>query len=241
MNVSIGLRREDGFFNRGDTQTRLETFVDAAFAFVLTLLVISFDALPENSEELLLALKGIPAFGASFILLAQFWYAHNTWCRRYGIDDGRSTVLGLLLVFLVMIFVYPLRVQFASMFAWLSTGWLPSTYRIHSITDLQIVFMVFGGSFTAMSTVMTLLYQHALKRAAQVGLDPLELALTRLHAMRWRLNVTIGALSILVAATCPADAPTWRATAGGMMYFLLTFAGPWFTWRTGKLQKAHAT
>ncbi|MBK8286952.1 MAG: DUF1211 domain-containing protein [Ahniella sp.] len=214
--------------------------MDAAFAFVLTLLVISFDALPKDSSELLLALKGIPAFGASFLLLAQFWYSHNTWCRRYGIDDGRSTVLGLLLVFLVMIFVYPLRVQFASMFAWLSSGWLPSTFRIQSLAELQVVFMVFGGSFAGMSAVMTLLYQHAQKRASAIGLDPLELALTRVLILQWRWNVFVGVLSIFVAATCPANAPVWRATAGGMMFFLLTLTSPWFKWRAARLRTLHA-
>ena len=43
-----GLTVEDRFRLRGLEVTRLDTFVDAAFAFVLTLLVISFDAIPSN-------------------------------------------------------------------------------------------------------------------------------------------------------------------------------------------------
>ena len=42
------LPREDGFRLRGQSVTRLETFVDAAFAFALTLLVIAGDDLPDS-------------------------------------------------------------------------------------------------------------------------------------------------------------------------------------------------
>jgi uncharacterized membrane protein len=44
--------------SRGRQTTRLETFVDAAFAFALTMLVISVDAIPQSFDELLQALKG---------------------------------------------------------------------------------------------------------------------------------------------------------------------------------------
>jgi len=232
-------RRNDGFFNRGETQTRLETFVDAAFAFVITLLVISFDALPKDSTELVNALRGIPAFAASFFLIVQFWWVHNTWCRRYGLDDAPANVLGISLVFLVLIFVYPLRVQFASLFAWISDGFFPSAYRINGLADLQIMFMVFGASFAAMSLVIALLHHHALRRASAIELDTLELAVTRLQIRHWWCNVFVGVLSVLIAASCPDNAPIWRATAGGMVYFVLSFAGPWFASRSMKLKQLH--
>ena len=44
---------------RGDKVTRLEAFVDASFAFALTLLVISGDSIPGSIEELVDALKQI--------------------------------------------------------------------------------------------------------------------------------------------------------------------------------------
>ena len=46
---------------RGDKSTRVEAFVDAAFAFALTLLVIAGDSIPASVGELLKALKSLPA------------------------------------------------------------------------------------------------------------------------------------------------------------------------------------
>ena len=56
---------EGGFRMRGQSMTRIETFVGASFAFAITLLVISLDAVPENIQDLLDISKGIPAFIAS--------------------------------------------------------------------------------------------------------------------------------------------------------------------------------
>ena len=103
-----GLRRDAaGFRLRGEQVTRLEAFVDAAFAFAVTLLVISLDAIPDNIPALVEAMKGIPAFAASFAQIALFWYAHATWSKRYGLDDRAGVLLSLLLVFLVLVFCTP--------------------------------------------------------------------------------------------------------------------------------------
>ena len=55
-----GPRDELGFRRRGDRTTRLEAFVDAAFAFALSLMVIAVGSVPRSPEELSLALKGVP-------------------------------------------------------------------------------------------------------------------------------------------------------------------------------------
>ena len=47
---------------RGLPMTRVETFADAAFAFAVTLLVISVDDVPRTFDELIVALKSVPIF-----------------------------------------------------------------------------------------------------------------------------------------------------------------------------------
>ena len=63
------LPRLRGFRLRGMEMTRLETFIDAAFAFAVTMMVISVDRIPRNIEELFEAFKDVPAFLASIVVL----------------------------------------------------------------------------------------------------------------------------------------------------------------------------
>ena len=73
-----GPRDELGFRRRGDRTTRLEAFVDAAFAFALSLMVIAVGSVPRSPEELSVALKGVPAFAACFWLIAKSGAAMST-------------------------------------------------------------------------------------------------------------------------------------------------------------------
>ena len=70
------IRLPDGFVERGHNVTRIEAFVDAAFAFAVTLLVIASNSVPTSFEEMIQALKGVPAFAASFAQIMMFWSAH---------------------------------------------------------------------------------------------------------------------------------------------------------------------
>ena len=69
---------KDGHPRRGRHMTRLETFTDAAFAFAAAMLAISIDTVPQNYPELIDAIKGAPAFVASFAVLLLFWRAHQS-------------------------------------------------------------------------------------------------------------------------------------------------------------------
>ncbi|HEY6545306.1 MAG TPA: TMEM175 family protein [Dokdonella sp.] len=170
-------RAADGFRRRGREVTRLETFVDAAFAFSLTLLVIVFDDLPDSVAELRMALRQVPTFAFCFVILAMFWAAHNRWSRRFGLDDARSTLLSLGFVFVVMIYVYPLRMVASGAMAFFTRGWAPAGYLLdpaHPMLDLQTMFMVYAVGFGTLSVLLWRLNAHALRQADRLGLDALE-------------------------------------------------------------------
>jgi hypothetical protein len=71
-----------GFRLRGLEMTRLETFVDAAFAFAISMLVIAAQQIPDNIQALLAAFKNVPTFVCSIAVLGIFWRGHWLWSRR---------------------------------------------------------------------------------------------------------------------------------------------------------------
>lgn len=215
-------RDKDGFRRRGVEMTRLETFTDAAFAFALTLLVISVDAIPGSYQELVAALKGAPAFAASFASIAFLWIEHRQWSRRYGLDDTVSTFLSLALIFIVLVYVYPLKMVFSGMFFWMSGGWLPVSFTVASHQELSGLFIIYGVGFAVVMFTFVLLYRHALRCKDALQLDALEQAITRRE---------IG-MSLVLAATAVASAlfawlmPPTIAVYAGFVYMTLPVSMP---------------
>lgn len=226
MQAGDGLVRDkDGFRRRGVEVTRLEAFVDAAFAFAVTLLVISVDAIPDSTEALALALKGVPAFAASFVMIAMFWSAHANWSRRFGLDDGTSKVLSLALVFLVLVYVYPLRIQFGVLFGWISRGWLPLPFKIGSVADLGFMFLVYGAAFATLSLCLLGLYVHAWRRRTTIGLDETEIAATAGEIGAYAYFVAVGLLSVALSMAIRDSRSPLVISLPGMAYCLLSFTG----------------
>ena len=222
--------RPDGFRERGGQVTRMEAFVDAAFAFALTMLVISVGTIPDSIPKLLDALKGTPAFAACFAQIAMFWYAHMTWSRRYGLDDRGSIVLSLMLVFLVLVFIYPLKYMFASFFGWITNGLLPMVSNQMTMSDLRTMFVIYGVVFGSMAIVLSLLYVQAWRQrdALELSLDE-RVATVREIAAGWVMT-GVATLSIIVACMLPEQIPRWMTGAPGMVYMLMALTGPVPAW-----------
>jgi uncharacterized membrane protein len=202
---------------RGLEVTRLDTFVDAAFAFVLTLLVISFDDLPSDYAEMLTAVKRIPGFAASFAILMMFWLQHRMWSRRYGLENQATLLYSLLLIFVMLVYVYPLRMIFEGMFSNLTGGYLSTSYQIETYGELRMIFVFYSVGFFAMSLIVSQLYRIARRNSEALALNSVELRKTRIEIEVWALAAGYAVLSVLLALTLP-DA--WVVTAG-YMYFVL--------------------
>jgi len=201
---------EHGFRLRGQQVTRLETFVDAAFAFSLTLLVIFFNDLPDTVAELRDALRRVPTFAVCFVLLVLFWSAHNRWSRRFGLDDAKSTVLSLAMVLVVLVFVYPLRMVTSSGLHLVTRGWVPSELGglgADWLLDLQTVFMVYAVGFGLLAWLVWRLNTHALRRADVLALDASERYDTRTEIDVYRIMTATAASSVLLSLVLLALPP----------------------------------
>jgi uncharacterized membrane protein len=208
--------------------TRLEGFVDASFAFAITLLVISIGHTPATVPEMLHALRGIPAFAVCFLLLARLWNAHREWSRHYDIEDGVSIGLSLVLVFVVIVFVYPLRLLFALLFAWISGGYLvDQPVAMHDLEELRWAFEVYGAGFATICAVFALLYLHAARRAGAIGLDARERLATQMHVAIWATQFATAGVSIASAALLPfhVDQP-FVFTIPGALYAAIGITAP---------------
>ena len=213
----VGLTVENQFRLRGLEVTRLDTFVDAAFAFVLTLLVISFDDIPSDIPEMLAAAKRIPGFAASFVTLMMFWLQHRQWSRWYGLENTGTILHSLTLIFVMLVYVYPLRMVAEGMFSTLTGGYLSTSYQIETYYDLRLIFIYYSGGFLAMSFLVSHLYRLAMRSSTSLALNSIEKRKTRIAMQVWGLAAGWGLLSILLALILP-DA--W-VLAAAYMYFAL--------------------
>lgn len=218
----VALVTEDQFRLRGAETTRLDTFIDAAFAFVLTLLVISFDDIPSNGAELIRAAKTVPSFAASFAVLMAIWLQHRVWSRRYGLENRATLRLSLSLIFVVLVYVYPLRAIFEAMFAALTDGYLPSNFDIDGYLTLRWLFIFYSVGFLALCLLMRQLFSAALSHRVALGLNAEEEILTRIDIVSWSISVGFAVVSIALALAMPDG----FISLAGYVYFLMILSRP---------------
>ncbi|KAA9134130.1 DUF1211 domain-containing protein [Marinihelvus fidelis] len=211
-----------GFRLRGNEMTRTETFTDAAFAFALTLLVVSIDHIPASYDELVAAMQGIPAFGLSCALLFLFWHGHWNWSRRYGLEDFPSMMLSFVLVFAVLCYVYPMRYVTSIFTAWITGGRLSAGARIDELGDLYGIFAIYSLGFAAMCLVILALYLRAWLQREALELNVTERFITRAEMGSWSILASVG----LLAALMGMFAPHRMWTVPGWVYLLLPIVMP---------------
>lgn len=211
-----------GALERGDKTTRVEAFVDASFAFSLTLLVIAGDRIPGSVGELVVAMKGLPAYAASFLLVMKVWTGHVDWSRTYGLDDAVTRRLSLLLVFLVLVFMYPLKMVFSVLFSALTQDWLPARFTVTGLHELPVLFVTFGAAFGSLGVVMAWLYLHAWRKRDALGLSAAERIVVQSRMLSWALVPVIALVSIVSTLVIPARGESgWWLGFPGFVYFTL--------------------
>jgi uncharacterized membrane protein len=200
---------------------RLDMFVDGAFAFTLTLLAIGGETIPDTPPKLLHLLGALPASAACFVQIASFWHGHVKWRHACVTSTRTGLLLSLALVFLVLVFVYPLHMVYASLAQAISGGALSPEFELKSGSELGLLFAIYGLAYTCMAGTLALLFRHA----ARLETDPGHALETRVAALSWTIGAGVGLLSAIVAMAIPADAPPIFWAVPGCIYSLLFFMG----------------
>jgi low temperature requirement protein LtrA len=122
---SIGDDRK--FRWRSHEISRIEGLSDAVFGFAVTLLVVSLEV-PKTFNELMQAMRGFGAFAICFTLLIVVWFNQYKFFRRYGLQDTKTVILNLVLLFVVLFYVYPLKFVFTFLVAQFTGGGIAVRY-----------------------------------------------------------------------------------------------------------------
>lgn len=198
---------KDGFRQRGCEMTRIETFTDAAFAFAITMLVISVDQVPDSYEEMMGLLRDVPAFIFASAIMLNFWYAHHTWSRRYGLDDVPTALISFALVLTTLVYVFPLRFM-AVTFAWAASGgYLASTPPQIESGDVNKMVLTYSIGFIVMCLCLVLLSLHAYRCRKSLQLSQVEQFDTVCDALAWSIVAATGWLAIVLALWLGPNAP----------------------------------
>ena len=194
--------------------TRLEGFSDAVFGFALTLLVVSLEV-PRSYADLMALMSGFLSFACCFALLFWLWWEHNTFFRRYGLQDGVTVLLNGCLLFTVLFYVYPLKFMFDSLFArWMPTRNEPVRMELFELANASAVY---AAGFVVMMLMFVLLYSRAHARRHDLGLSEVEVF--DLKALRGHhiVSVAVGCVSLALAMWAPLNWAPFAPAALGLM------------------------
>lgn len=201
---------EPRFRWRGGDGSRLEAVGDAVFALALTMLLLSSEV-PTRTSQLWIVLQEAVPFGITFAIIAMIWFAHFLFFRRYGLRDRLCVTLNFLLLFLVLLYVYPLKFVF-SLVAVVVFGF----DGIDVVVDDQAFNLMafYGLGFAAIYLTLTALYLHAWRLRDALALNALERSIT----LQW---ITMHVAMVVIGIVSAGIAFAGAGPAAGLSYFAI--------------------
>src|SRR5471030_2587420 len=141
------IHNKDSIRWRSHEPSRIETFSDAVFAFALTLIIVSID-IPKTFDDLMGTMKGAVSFALCFAVLFNIWNTQNIFFRRYGLNDNYIVSLNAILLFVVLMYAYPLRFLFT-----LVTSSTQHQEQMIRQEQIQSLMLIYGAGFIAIYTL----------------------------------------------------------------------------------------
>src|SRR6185295_9068019 len=138
---------------------------------------------------------------------------------RYGLQDTWTVTLTGALLFLVLFYIYPLKFMFTSLFQQM-LGWgAPTPQAMPAIQagQARALMLIYSAGFLGVFAVFVLMYLHAWRRRAALGLDAVEIFDTVSSIQHAGIFVGVAVLSIVLTSVLP------QALVGlaGWAYFLI--------------------
>ena len=107
------------------------------------------------------------------------------------------------MIFVLLVYVFPLRAMATAAMSTMTNGWLPSEFYIDSVSKVRSLLAIYGIGFLLSNLCLVSLNWHALRCAKALALTPEEQLLTRHEVLAWLIVGSSGLVSLLLAMTLP--------------------------------------
>ncbi|MDP2285238.1 MAG: TMEM175 family protein [Pseudohongiella sp.] len=191
--------------------TRLESLTDTVFGFSIALLIVSVDV-PQDFTGLMDIMRGFAGFALSFAMIILVWMYHYRFFRDYKLEDSTTIVLNAVLLFVVLFYVYPLKYVVTVVTTLMGGEFLVT------VDEVAILMAIYSIGFSAVFGVFALMYRHALKNHASLGLGTHETITASEHVSSCMIMTGVGLLSVLLALLLPSPL---AGPVAGFSYFLI--------------------
>ncbi len=220
----VGL--DPNFNYRGIDQTRIETFSDGVFAVAFTLVVLS-SAVPETFDQLRKSIQDILPSFICIVLIVVIWYQHYVFFLRYGLQNTKTVTINTFLLFLVLIYIYPLKFLarfLVELYSGLIFG-MPDNFMDDfggnmNSDNMTLLMTAYGAGATLIFMAMTWLYRHAYAKREELGLNEYESFATKVSLWQNLLMSSIPFFSTLIAFFHPFGHGAFNFGFAGFIYML---------------------
>lgn len=226
----VGL--DPDFKYRGLETNRVEALSDAAFALAITLLVLS-STVPETFQELRESIRMIVPFAISIALIMVIWYQHYLFFIKFGLQDKLTVVINTFLLFLILVYVYPLKflaIYLFELYASFFVGrenTLIESFGDMTAENVQFLMMMYGLGAFLIFFLISVFYHYALFRKDDLELNNYEVFSARSGRTANLLLALVPLLSFLFVWISPFKTPL-NFALGGFMYMLYPIIMPIF-------------
>ena len=208
-------------------KSRMVGLSDGVFALAIAILLIASNV-PTNFDELLTFIYDVPIFGVCIIFIYWIWNEQNRVFQYYNLFDGKMNLLNMLLLFFVLIYVYPLKFLMKWIFTFFSSfsrGTVREDYEkltaMIPMEKLPLLMVIYSIGFICIFSCIYLMHRHGLSRQQELQLSPLQLLTSNLSKNQLFYTVIVGILSFLCAVVGVITESPLGSFFSGIVYNLL--------------------
>jgi hypothetical protein len=145
-------------------------------------------------------------------------------------EDAKTITLNALLLFVVLLYVYPLKFLFTHLVVNVSDRSAEPPIREG---QLRLLMMIYSTGYAAVWGIFVLMYRHAYARRVHLAMTKEQIFETRVQTGAMTVHVAFGAASVAAAAAVPER----LVSLAGLIYFLVGPAQWLYWWRVEKRRR----